>query len=124
MYKLYFDGGKRNFLISYGFVLYQDDVIKHKEGGQIEQRYLSSNAAEYFALIVALSYCLSIHIEELIVYGDSLLVINQINEECNIKSPVMKLFNQIVKNLCKRFKKIEFVWVPRTDNKEAHRAGR
>jgi ribonuclease HI len=49
----------------------------------------SNNAAEYEALIHGLNIAISLRIKRLMVYGDSLVVISQINKEWDCSSDFM-----------------------------------
>lgn len=79
----------------------------------------TNNEAEYMALIMGLEQAMEIKVEELTVYGDSELVINQVNGKYKVKSPnLIHLFTQ-VEMLKKCFKSITFIHVFREQNQRA-----
>jgi ribonuclease HI len=52
----------------------------------------SNNAAEYEALVHGLSIAVSLGIKKLMVYGDSLVVIGQINEDWDCLTNSMGIY--------------------------------
>lgn len=81
--------------------------------------YKTNNQSEYSALIIGLKEALNQGINTLCVYGDSLLVINQVNGLFCVKSPLLvELYNEAIE-LKKQFKYIEFNHVYREYNKRA-----
>ena len=91
------------------------------ENGQVltvNSRYLGShtnNQAEYEALIAALESAVALNAEEVICHLDSQLVVKQLTGEYTVKnSELKKLWNK-VGELNRRFKKVSFVSVPRTN---------
>lgn len=119
-YVLHFDGcskgnpGKAGI----GAVLYNDG----KEVWALHS-YLgdkrTNNEAEYSALILGLTQVVEQDIKQLIVKGDSLLVIQQLKGVYKVKSPtLLELYNQ-VQELVKQFDYIDFIHVYRNENKRA-----
>ena len=51
--------------------------------------YSSNNEAEYEALLYGLHMAISLGIRRLMVYGDSDLVVNQVMNEWDVRSPAM-----------------------------------
>ena len=121
---LHFDGGKRKDFITYGCVLLDEDRnVIYKTNGKI-QSSLSSNVAEYTALITGLAVALQKGMTNLVVYGDSQLVINQMLGLYRAKAKNMKACAVIANSLVDDFEKIEFHWIPRKDNEIADRETR
>ena len=79
----------------------------------------TNNEAEYQALIDGLNYCIENSINEVDVFLDSKLVIEQVNKNYKVKAHNLKEFNSQVENMIKEFKYIEFKHVYREDNKRA-----
>ena len=79
----------------------------------------TNNEAEYQALIDGLNYCIENSINEVDVFLDSKLVIEQVNKNYKVKAHNLKEFNSQVENMIKEFKYIEFNHVYREDNKRA-----
>ncbi len=79
----------------------------------------TNNEAEYQALLDGLNYCIENSINEVDVFLDSKLVVEQVNKNFKVKAQNLKEFNTQVENLIKEFKYIEFNHVYREDNKRA-----
>lgn len=128
-YDLYFDGGckkngKKDSIITFGVIIYK--VIKNQkylfaklkgvdEGG-------TNNDAEYLSLIYGLKYMYSKKIKKKIyVFGDSKLVIDQVNGKMNYSDKFEKYINQI--NFYKSKLDLEFIHIYRESNFEADQLG-
>ena len=79
----------------------------------------TNNEAEYQALIDGLNYCIENSINEVDVFLDSKLVIEQVKKNYKVKAHNLKEYNSQVENMIKEFKYIEFKHVYREDNKRA-----
>ena len=118
-YKLNFDGCSKGNPGSAGIgaVLYFEDQEIWTSNKYIGTR--TNNESEYMALILGLNEALLRSINELIVCGDSLLVINQMNGIYKVKNKnLLELYNY-AKQLCTNFRHIEFNHVYRKCNKRA-----
>jgi transposase InsO family protein len=80
----------------------------------------SNNAAEYEALIRGLNIAMSLGIKRLMVYGDSLVVISQINKEWDCSNDSMKKYCSAVRKLEDKFEGLEFHHVERDCNTAAN----
>jgi ribonuclease HI len=79
----------------------------------------TNNEAEYQGLILGLKKANELDINNLIVEGDSLLVINHMNGTYKCKSPnLIELYNKSI-HLSKLFNKIYFNHIYRNENKRA-----
>jgi ribonuclease HI len=76
----------------------------------------SNNAAEYEALIHGLNIVISLGIKRLMVYGDSLVVISQINKEWDCSNDSMGKYCTAVRKLEDKFEGLEFHHVERDRN--------
>jgi ribonuclease HI len=76
----------------------------------------SNNAAEYEALIHELNIAISLGIKRLMVYGDSLVVISQINKEWDCSNDSMGKYCTAVRKLEDKFEGLEFHHVERDRN--------
>ncbi len=104
-----------------GFVIYKDDVLLHScncEAGIPPAT--SNNLAEHAALYYALEWLLEngYQDEKITVFGDSMLVINQIfkPKAWKIKNGLYKEYawqNKLIKS---RFSSIVGKWIPRQEN--------
>ena len=117
---LYFDGcSKGNPGPSgIGAVIYKNG-IEHWASYKYIGDKQTNNESEYSALIFGLKEAISQNITHLSVYGDSLLVINQVNKIYKVKHPELcKLYN-IVVELNQSFSHIDFTHIYRKNNKRA-----
>jgi ribonuclease HI len=124
MHKLFFDAGLKNNEISYGIIIKYNDVNIYKTNGKVKNKNFTSNTAEYLALTIGLVCAHSLGIKNIAIYGDSLMVVNQVNKKCKIKSASSRYFANTIRELCSNFESYTLEWLPRKDNKEAHREGR
>ena len=79
----------------------------------------TNNMAEYEALIFGLSAALSLGIRQLLVKGDSQLIIKQVHGECSCNEPRLAAYLLHVSKLEKDFTALELQHVPRADNSAA-----
>jgi ribonuclease HI len=79
----------------------------------------SNNAAEYEALIHGLNIAISLGIKRLMVYGDSLVVISQINKDWDCSTDSMGKYCTAVRKLEDKFEGLEFHHVERDRNAAA-----
>jgi ribonuclease HI len=80
---------------------------------------VTNNYAEYSGLRAGLRSALELGIKELVVCGDSLLVVKQISGQYKVKSPNLLQIYEECKELSKCFEQIEFRHVYRDNNKRA-----
>jgi ribonuclease HI len=73
----------------------------------------SNNAAEYETLVHGLSIAVSLGIKKLMVYGDSLVVISQINKDWDSSTDSMGKYCAVVRKLEDKFEGLEFHHVER-----------
>jgi ribonuclease HI len=115
--KIYFDGsGKGKSAI----------VLADEEDNELEKEILehekpvTSNQAEYHALIMALKKAKSLEHDEIHILGDSELVVKQMNGLYKVSDP--KIFNlhqeanKLLEELKKDGKKISISYIPREKN--------
>ncbi|XP_055806917.1 uncharacterized protein LOC129875663 [Solanum dulcamara] len=79
----------------------------------------TNNMAEYEACILGLRMAVDMNIQELLVIGDSDLLIHQVQGEWSTKNVKILPYLQCVKEICKKFIKIEFRHIPRAQNEFA-----
>ncbi|XP_057739694.1 uncharacterized protein LOC130956702 [Arachis stenosperma] len=99
-------------------------LLKNSEGIALEHSLrfsfkASNNQGEYEALIAGLRLAADLHVDNLKVYCDSLLVVQQVNHSFQTKDPILLKYLDIVQQLLKDFSKIEVIHIPREQN---HRA--
>jgi ribonuclease HI len=119
MYQIYCDGASRSNPgeASVGISILKDneeiDTIKKRIG------IATNNVAEYLGLIEALQYCIEKNIMEVVIYLDSLLVVQQVNLEYKVKSKkLQEYYNQAI-DLKNQINNIQINHVRREFNKRA-----
>ncbi|PLV59831.1 ribonuclease HI family protein [Thermotoga sp. KOL6] len=118
---LYFDGSSKPNpgKMRIGFVILD-------ENGNVLKRcsktlaYGTNNMAEYLALLEGLEEVLRFGEKEVVVRGDSRLVIKQLKNEYKVKSENLKPIYEKVKNILKKFERVHLEWVSEKENKLAH----
>lgn len=111
-------------IATYGFVVYQDGVKLHEEGGFVGAGILgddvSNNVAEYTALIKGMEYIIKMGYNgPLTVRGDSQLVIRQMRGEYAVRARRLIKLHEKARELAQKFESVIFEWVPREENAEA-----
>ena len=75
-----------------------------------------TNEAEYEALLHGLQLVVSLGVKRLLVYGDSLLVVQQVNEEWDINKDTMDAYVEEIRKLENKFLGLEIHHVDRDNN--------
>lgn len=118
--KLFADGGSRGnpgpSASGYAVLDMADNVVK-KSG--VYLGITTNNQAEYRALKFGLEEAQKLGAQEVDVYMDSLLVINQMKGMFKVKNRDLWPIHEVIKEQVKLFKKITFTHVPRELNKLA-----
>lgn len=76
----------------------------------------TNNMAEYETCILGIRLALNMNIQELLVIGNSDLLIHQVQGEWVVKNSKITPYVELVQDLCKRFRKIGFIHIPRIHN--------
>ena len=119
MYIIYCDGASRSNPgeASYGVSINLDnkeiDTLKEYIG------IATNNVAEYRGLIAALEYCVKNNINDVEIYLDSLLVVQQVNKEFKVKSKKLGDLYSYSLTLIEKIKNINVIHVRREYNKRA-----
>jgi ribonuclease HI len=112
---LYFDGSAHQQVGGAGVILIDPSRDQVKYMVHLEFK-ATNNIAEYEALIFGLSTTLSLGICQLLVKGDSQLIIKQVRGECSCNEPRLAAYLLHVRKLEKDFTALELQHVPRADN--------
>jgi len=108
MFLVYVDGSGKGF---YVFVAERKGEIF--KVGIFRKKGITNNQAEYLAILETLK---NFPRGDLIIYSDSLLIVNQLNGVYKIKNEKLKkLAREIRRRMKKRF--VEIRWIPRSSNK-------
>jgi len=116
---MYFDGGSRGNPGNGGggAVIYKNNIEYLSVAKN--QGFCTNNFAEYNGLVCGIKLASDAGIANITVYGDSLLVINQVNGIWKCKALTLKpILIDIVKTI-KLFNRITLHHVPRKQNKRA-----
>ena len=82
------------------------------------------NTAEWHALILGLRMALAHGARHVVVYGDSMLVVKQINREWKTKHAALQPLRSQAEELLALFESWRVEWVPRMENRRADELGR
>jgi ribonuclease HI len=115
---LFFDGSARQQGGGAGVVLIDPSGDQVKYMVHLEFK-ATNNMAEYEALIFGLSATLSLGIRQLLVKGDSQLIIKKVRGECSCNKPKLAAYLLHVRKLEKDFIALELQHVPRANNSAA-----
>jgi ribonuclease HI len=77
---------------------------------------VSNNKAEYEALLHGQRVAISLGIKQLLVYGNSLLVVQQVNKEWDINKDTMDAYIMEIRKLEKKFSGLEIHHLVRDNN--------
>ena len=119
MYEIYCDGASRSNPgdASIGVSINKDkveiDTIKKKIGIN------TNNVAEYLGLIAALEYCVENKVNNVRIFLDSLLVVQQVNMEYKVKSKKLQAHYEKSLNLIDQIEDIEIHHIRREFNSRA-----
>ena len=98
-------------------------VLKGPAGEHIEISesigFGTNNEAEYAALMAVLDAAVEAKVQHLDVYGDSQLVVSQVNGEWLIKAKELVPLCRTVLNLKAQIPNVTLRWIPREQNSEA-----
>ena len=119
MYEIYCDGASRSNPgdASIGVSINKDkveiDTIKKKIGIN------TNNVAEYLGLIAALEYCVENKVNNVKIFLDSLLVVQQVNMEYKVKSKKLQTHYENSLKLIDQIENIEIHHIRREFNSRA-----
>lgn len=116
---LYFDGGSRGNPGpgGAGYALFKDGIEINSDS--IPLGKCTNNYAEYAALIIGLQYAVDNKLQNLLIRGDSLLVIRHCQGKWKIKSEQLRPLYAEAKQLLNHFESVELEHVKRDFNKRA-----
>ena len=119
MYIIYCDGasrsnpGEASFGVSINLNNKEIDTLKEYIG------IATNNVAEYRGLIAALEYCVKNNINDVEIYLDSLLVVQQVNKEFKVKSKKLGDLYSYSLTLLEKIKNVNVIHIRREYNKRA-----
>ena len=119
-WKLQFDGGSRGNpgVGGAGAVLYKNNHEEWSNTFYLGDN-ITNNQAEYKGLIGGLKHVSTLDLPNLLVEGDSNLVINQVSGTWRVKNDELKILHDEVQGYINKIKDITFQHIPRNENKRA-----
>lgn len=122
-YTLYFDGASKGNpgIAGAGAVIYDSDKKEVWSGAIFVGTNETNNVAEYNGLIMGLNKAVEMKINNLVVKGDSELIIKQMNDEYKVSAANLKYVNDTAKKLEKQIGKICYKHIYREKNTVADR---
>ncbi|XP_070019258.1 uncharacterized protein [Nicotiana sylvestris] len=106
-WKLFFDGAANMKGVGIGAVLISEIGYHYPITAQL-RFYYTNNMAKYEACILDLRLAVDMGVQEVLVLGDSNLLVHQIQGEWEIRDIKLILYRQCLHDLCQRFQSIEF----------------
>ncbi|MDG6915633.1 MAG: ribonuclease HI family protein [Nitrososphaerota archaeon] len=103
---------------TFGYVVYEGGRRVHSSHG-LAGEGVTNNYAEYYCLVKALQYLSPRRDEEIKVFSDSALLVNQMKGAWRFKGGPYGAKYREAKELAVRFTRLAFEWVPRERNSEA-----
>ena len=83
--------------------------------------FATNNQAEYRAILKDIQLLQEIKADAVEIFGDSMLVINQLVGEYECKDDILQLYHEKCLRLLKEFKKVTIEHVPKFHNSDANR---
>lgn len=124
--ELHFDGacedGPDGPIAAYGFTIRGAGLIHDDFGLAVPPGHPRStnNVAEYSGAICGLEWLLRRgYSGEVVVLGDSQLVVRQMNGEYQVRAEHLVPYHERLRQLAASFRAVEFRWVPREENGRA-----
>jgi len=120
--RLFTDGGARGNPgpAAYGFVLEGEDGQElAREAATIG--HATNNVAEYRGVIAGLERALALGVDDVTVVSDSELVMKQMRGEYNVKNAALRELSLEAARVARRFDRVEYTNVLRTENELADR---
>ncbi|XP_070015532.1 uncharacterized protein [Nicotiana sylvestris] len=117
-WRMFFDGAANFKGVGIGAVLVSEIGKNYPVSTKIRFSY-TNNMEKYKACIIGLNLAIDMNIQELLVIGDSNLLVHQVQGEWATKNTKILPYLYHVQELMKRFAKIEFKHVLRIQNEFA-----
>ncbi|XP_070015112.1 uncharacterized protein [Nicotiana sylvestris] len=114
-WKMFFDGAVNAKGVGIGAILISPTGQHYPATAQL-QFFYTNNTAEYEACIIGMKMAIDQDVEELLIMRDSDLIIRQAQGEWETRDVKLIPYRQHVEDLGKRFKSIEFRYIPHCHN--------
>ncbi|XP_070002095.1 uncharacterized protein [Nicotiana sylvestris] len=117
-WKLFFDGAANMKGVGIGVVLICETGQHYPVTAQL-RFYCTDNMAGYETCILGLRLSIDMGVQEILVLGDSDLLVHQIQGEWETRDLKLILYRQCLHDVCQRFRSVEFRHIPRIHNEIA-----
>ncbi|KAL5577794.1 hypothetical protein UlMin_019493 [Ulmus minor] len=117
-WKLYVDGSSNETSSGAGIILVSPDGVKLSCAVRFKFK-ATNNQAEYEALLSGLRLAKEVSARHLTIYGDSQLVVSQVNSEFQAKGEKMASYLEKAKEAMNQFDTVTIIQVPRAENTNA-----
>ncbi|MDI6640935.1 MAG: ribonuclease HI family protein [Elusimicrobiota bacterium] len=114
--KVYFDGNRTPEGVTCSYVLIDEKTGTKKEQTINLPKTTTVPEAEYQGLICALKAFKKTDNIQLEIFGDSELVIKQIQGVWECKKPHLRILRSELRNLLNKFSSYQIKWLPREEN--------
>ncbi|XP_072084333.1 uncharacterized protein [Arachis hypogaea] len=114
-WELHVDGASNREGSGAGIVLKEGDTVMAEQSLQFHFS-ASNNQGKYETLIAGLKLALNLQVQSLTVHCDSLLVVQQIKGEFQVKDPLLERYWLIAKDLISKFDKFTILHVHKEKN--------
>lgn len=105
---------------SYGLVVKRDGQTTHSEGAYIGHgAHITNNVSEYCGAVAALTFLVKQGITSATIFGDSQLVIRQLNGSMKARAGAYLPYHRTARDLRAKLPNEQMVWIPRARNAEA-----
>ncbi|XP_070022030.1 uncharacterized protein [Nicotiana sylvestris] len=118
VWKMFFNGAMNAKGIGIGAILISPTGQHYPATARL-QFFCTNNTIEYEACIMGINMAIRQHVKELLIMGDSDLIIRQAQGEWETRDVKLIPYKQLVEDLSKRFKSVEFRYIPRFHNELA-----
>ena len=117
-WKLFFDGAANAKGVGIGAVLISETGRHYPVTAQL-RFYCTNNMAEYEACILGLRLAADMDVQDVLVLGDSDLLVHQIQGEWETRDLKLIPYRQCLHDLSKQFRSVKFKYIPRVHNEVA-----
>ncbi|XP_070002977.1 uncharacterized protein [Nicotiana sylvestris] len=114
-WKLFFDGFANMKTVGIGVVLISETGLHYHVTAQL-RFYCTKNMAEYEACILGLRLVVDMGVQEVLVLGDSDLLVHQIHGEWGTRYLKLIPYRHCLHDLCQWFRSAKFRHIPRIHN--------
>ena len=118
MWVMKFDGASNRLGKGVGAVLISPEEKQYPVAAKLRFK-CTNNVAEYEACALGLKLALDMKVKNLTVYGDSDLIIRQMQDRWNTRDPKLVPYNEYLKALVEQFEEVQFDYIPREKNQLA-----